>query len=143
MHDNDRYGACTCAAAGHMGRPFTGQFNLAGAEVKTALLLRDGRWGVPSGSTPTTQILNPAVTGFDDHDLNEHLCLDAARRAGLLVVRTSISRFGDETAVVVTPYDRRTTPTGAIRVLSQPWPSQPVYQVSTKFGGDQIPGVRK
>src|ERR1019366_160687 len=67
-----------------LGRSFTGQFSLAGAQAKTALLFKDGRWGVPSGSTPTTHILKPAVAGYDGHDLNEHLCLDAARRAGLV-----------------------------------------------------------
>ena len=66
-----------------LGKSFTGQFSLAGAQAKTALLYDNGRWGVPSGATPTTHILKPAVMGFDDHDLNEHLCLDAARRAGL------------------------------------------------------------
>ena len=30
----------------------TGQFSLAGAQPKTALLFEDGRWGVPSGRTP-------------------------------------------------------------------------------------------
>lgn len=89
-----------------LGRSFTGQFSLAGAQAKTALLLRDGRWGVPSGTLPTTHILKPAVTGLDDHDLNEHLCLDAARRVGLIAARTRIERFGEETAVVVSRYDR-------------------------------------
>lgn len=89
-----------------LGRSFTGQFSLAGAQAKTALLFEDGRWGVPSGSTPTTHILKPAVVGFDDHDLNEHLCLDAARRAGLVAVRTRIARFAGESAVVVDRYDR-------------------------------------
>jgi serine/threonine-protein kinase HipA len=92
-----------------LGRSFTGQFSLAGAQAKTALLHRDDRWGVPSGATPTTHILKPAVVGLDDHDLNEHLCLDAARRAGLIAARTRIERFGQETAVVVTRYDRITT----------------------------------
>lgn len=90
-----------------LGRGFTGQFSLAGAQSKTALLRRNGRWGVPSGSTPTTHILKPAIAGLDDHDLNEHLCLDAARRAGLLAVRTQVTCFGDETAVVVERYNRR------------------------------------
>jgi serine/threonine-protein kinase HipA len=89
-----------------LGRSFTGQFSLAGAQAKTALLFQDGRWGVPSGATPTSHILKPAVAGFDDHDLNEHLCLDAARRAGLLVALTRVSRFGDESAIVVDRYDR-------------------------------------
>ncbi|MGC1513224.1 MAG: type II toxin-antitoxin system HipA family toxin [Acidimicrobiales bacterium] len=93
-------------ATAWLGQSFIGQFSLAGAQAKTALLFRDGRWGVPSGSTPTTHILKPAVSGFDDHDLNEHLCLDAARRAGLLAVRTRVGRFGDETAIVVDRYDR-------------------------------------
>jgi serine/threonine-protein kinase HipA len=88
-----------------LGRTFTGQFSLAGAQAKTALLY-NGRWGVPSGSIPTTHILKPAVSGFDDHDLNEHLCLDAARRCGLIVARTRVERFSDQSAVVVTRYDR-------------------------------------
>jgi serine/threonine-protein kinase HipA len=102
-----------------LGRSFTGQFSLAGAQAKTALLFQDGRWGVPSGSTPTTHILKPAVGGLDDHDLNEHLCLDAARRAGLLAVRTNVSRFGDETAVVVARYDRREALGGEILRVHQ------------------------
>lgn len=90
-----------------LGRDFTGQFSLAGAQAKTALLLKDGRWGVPTGSAATSHILKPAVQGFDDHDLNEHLCLDAARRAGLVVARTRVARFADESAIVVDRYDRR------------------------------------
>jgi serine/threonine-protein kinase HipA len=91
-----------------LGRSFTGQFSLAGAQAKTALLHQDDRWGIPSGATPTTHILKPAVAGLDDHDLNEHLSLDAARRAGLIAARTRIERFAEETAVVVTRYDRTT-----------------------------------
>jgi serine/threonine-protein kinase HipA len=90
-----------------LGKSFTGQFSLAGAQAKTALLYDNGRWGVPSGATPTTHILKPAVMGFDDHDLNEHLCLDAARRAGLLAARTRVSRFANESAIVVDRYDRQ------------------------------------
>jgi serine/threonine-protein kinase HipA len=91
-----------------LGRGFTGQFSLAGAQAKTALLLKDGRWGVPAGSAATSHILKPAVQGLDDHDLNEHLCLGAARRAGLVVARTRVARLGDESAIVVDRYDRRT-----------------------------------
>lgn len=90
-----------------LGRGFSGQFSLAGAQAKTALLLEDGRWGVPSGSAATSHILKPAVQGLDDHDLNEHLCLDAARRAGLVVARTRVARFADESAIIVDRYDRR------------------------------------
>jgi serine/threonine-protein kinase HipA len=90
-----------------LGRSFTGQFSLAGAQAKTALLYQDGLWGVPRGAMATTHILKPAVAGLDDHDLNEHLCLDAARRAGLIAVRTRVAHFADQTAIVIERYDRR------------------------------------
>lgn len=99
-----------------LGREFTGQFSLAGAQAKTALLSKDGRWGVPAGSAATSHILKPAVQGFDDHDLNEHLCLDAARRAGLIVARTRVATFGDESAIVVDRYDRRMVDGQLVRI---------------------------
>jgi serine/threonine-protein kinase HipA len=99
-----------------LGRSFTGQFSLAGAQAKTALFFEEGRWGVPSGATPTTHILKPAVAGLDDHDLNEHLCLDAARRAGLIAARTRIARFGEESAIVVERYDRARVGDRIVRV---------------------------
>ncbi len=92
-----------------LGRTFTGQFSLAGAQAKTALLYEDGRWGVPSGAAATTHILKPAVAGLDDHDLNEHLSLRAARACGLTVVNTQLVMFGEQSAVLVRRYDRRIT----------------------------------
>ncbi len=103
-------------ATSWLGRDFTGQFSLAGAQAKTALLYRNGRWGVPSGALPTSHILKPAVAGFDDHDLNEHLCLDAAGRAGLVVARSRVARFGEESAIIVERYDRRSSNGGVLRI---------------------------
>jgi serine/threonine-protein kinase HipA len=89
-----------------LGRTFAGQFSLAGAQAKTALLYRDGRWGVPSGGSATTHILKPAVAGLDDHDLNEHLCLAAATRVGLTAAHSWVGTFEDQSAIVVERYDR-------------------------------------
>lgn len=89
-----------------LGAGFTGQFSLAGAQAKTALHRRGERWGDPTGATPTTHILKPAIAGLDDHDLNEHLCMQAAARLGLLVARTEVARFGGASALVVERYDR-------------------------------------
>lgn len=99
-----------------LGRDFTGQFSLAGAQAKTALLLQGGRWGLPSGSRATTHILKPESTGFTDHDLNEHLCLAAARLAGMPAVTSSVERFEDQTALVLERYDRKVTNGAVIRV---------------------------
>lgn len=99
-----------------LGRDFTGQFSLAGAQAKTALLYRNGRWGIPSGALATSHIFKPAVAGFDNHDLNEHLCLDAAGRSGLVVARSRVARFGEESAIVVERYDRRRIDGGVVRI---------------------------
>jgi serine/threonine-protein kinase HipA len=99
-----------------LGRSFAGQFSLAGAQAKTALRYQEGRWGIPHGAMATTHILKPAVAGLDDHDLNEHLCLNAARRAGLLAARSRIETFGRETAIVIDRYDRIESGGSTIRV---------------------------
>ena len=83
-----------------------GQFSLAGAQSKTALLLEDGRWGIPGGATPTTHILKPPIPGFPGHCENEHLCLAVAGALGIPAARSRVRRFGEETAVVVERYDR-------------------------------------
>lgn len=85
-----------------------GQFSLAGAQPKIALLFRDGRWGVPSGRVPTTHILKPPVQqGMDGFAENEHVCLCLARMLDLPAARSVVQRFGDQAAIVVERYDRR------------------------------------
>src|ERR1022692_2760456 len=123
-----------------LGKSFNGQFSLAGAQAKTALLYQDGRWGVPHGATATTHILKPAVAGLDDHDLNEHLCLDAARRAGLITARTRIARFGDQTAIVVDRYDRREVGGQVIRVHQEDLCQALGVHPSRKYQNEGGPG---
>lgn len=84
----------------------TGQFSLAGAQPKTALLFENKKWGVPSGRIPTTHILKPPSGEFEGHAENEHFCLELARSLGLPVVDSRIIHFKDEIAIVVERYDR-------------------------------------
>lgn len=104
-------------AAWRMARD-AGQFSLAGAQPKTALLFDGQRWGVPSGPTPTTHILKPPIDGLDGHAENEHLCLALARALGLPAARSEVRRFENESAIIVERYDRTRLP-GAIRRLHQ------------------------
>ena len=94
----------------------TGQFSLAGAQPKTALLFQDGKWGVPSGRVPTTHILKPPTTAFDGHAENEHFSLELARALGLPVVDSRIMHFQNEIAIVVERYDRLRTKAGTRRI---------------------------
>lgn len=96
----------------------TGQFSLAGAQPKTALIFDGERWGVPYGSVPTTHILKPPLDGLDGHTANEHLCLALARALGLPAARSKVRRFEDESAIIVERYDRQRRD-GSIRRLHQ------------------------
>ena len=102
------------AHAGGLGWPEVAWFTLAGSHPKVALTRRGDRWGVPGGATPTTHILKPPQLRFEHHDINEHLCLAAARNAGLTAARSSIAIFEDQTALAVERFDRVTLPDGAI-----------------------------
>ena len=120
----------------------TGQFSLAGAQPKTALLLQRRRWGVPSGRTPTTHILKPPTGEFDGHAENEHFCLELARALKLPVANSEIRWFKNEIAIVIERYDRVRTG-GAIRRIHQEDICQALGLPPTqKYQNDGGPGVR-
>ena len=124
-----------------------GRWSLAGAQAKIALLhdRATDRWGIPHGETPTTHIVKPAISGLDDFDINEHLCLTAARRAGLIAATTSIVTFADQRALVVERYDRITDGTGTVLRVHQEDLCQALsvhpdrkYEVDGGPGADQL-----
>jgi len=121
----------------------TGQFSLAGAQPKTALLFQNGRWGVPSGRTPTTHILKPPTGEWDGHAENEHFCLLLARASGLVVPNSSVSRFHDEIAIVIERYDRLLSSGQRVRVHQEDMCQALALHPTSKYESDGGPGVRK
>jgi serine/threonine-protein kinase HipA len=68
---------------------------------------------------PTTHILKPAISGLDDHDLNEHLCLAAARHLGLDAAVSRVASFDGERVIVIDRYDRSRGADGTVGRLHQ------------------------
>jgi serine/threonine-protein kinase HipA len=120
----------------------TGQFSLAGAQPKTALLLERGRWGVPSGRTPTTHILKPPTGEFDGHAENEHFCLELARSLQLPVANSEIRWFKDEIAIVIERYDRVRSGSAIRRVHQEDICQALGLPPTEKYQSDGGPGVR-
>lgn len=85
-----------------------GQFSLAGAQPKIALFHdREGdRWGVPSGTMPTTHILKPSGSDLNGHAENEHFCLKLAEKLGFIAAKSDVQKIGDRSVIVVERYDR-------------------------------------
>ncbi len=83
-----------------------GQFSLAGAQAKTALRQTGTGWAIPHGGLPSTHILKPAMTGLPDQAINEHFCLELARRIGLPAAESEVVQFDDVPVLVVKRFDR-------------------------------------
>ena len=119
----------------------TGQFSLAGAQPKTALLFDGERWGVPSGNVPTTHILKPPIDGFDGHAQNEHMCLALARELGLPAARSQVMCFEAEVAIVVERYDRLRSATGIRRLHQEDLCQALGLPPTRKYQNEGGPGV--
>jgi serine/threonine-protein kinase HipA len=120
-----------------------GQFSLAGAQPKTALLFERGRWGVPSGRVPTTHILKPPTAELDGHVENEHFCLALARALGVPAAASTVTRFDDEIAIVVERYDRLRTRGGILRVHQEDVCQALGVMPTKKYESEGGPGARQ
>lgn len=125
------------------------RISLAGAQEKTALLYRDGRWYRPTGATPTTHILKlPLGTGPEGIDLstsveNEWLCCQIARAYGLPVAGCQIDTFGDYKVLVVERFDRRLAPGGGwyLRLPMEDFCQATQTPPALKYESDGGPGI--
>lgn len=121
----------------------TGQFSLAGAQPKTALLFERRRWGVPSGRIPTTHILKPPTGEWDGHAENEHFSLQLARSLGLIVPNSNVLRFQHEIAIVVERYDRARSGNRWLRIHQEDVCQALGLHPTRKYESDGGPGVRR
>lgn len=105
------------------------RISIAGAQEKTALLLRDGQWCLPRGGTPTTHIfkLPLGLIGGMKLDMrdsveNEWLCALILKEFGLPVAACRPMQFEDVKALVVERFDRAwwTHPSGDSRLIRLP-----------------------
>jgi serine/threonine-protein kinase HipA len=90
------------------------RISIAGAQEKTAVLLVDGLWYRPHGSTPTTHILKLPLglvgnMGMDMRDSveNEWLCAQILHEYGLPVARCAPLQFEDQKVLGVERFDRQ------------------------------------
>ncbi len=125
------------------------RISLAGAQEKTALLLLNGRWHVPHGTTATTHIIKPEI-GLLRNGLdltlsveNEYLCLKLVAALGLPVTKAEMAQFGGRKALVVERFDRRWTSDGRLLRLPQEDCCQALSAPpNLKYESDGGPGIQ-
>lgn len=85
------------------------QASLAGIQDKVLLTtLGERRWGWPERGAASTHIIKPEpLTGSVDYLVQtEDWALRVATKSGLTAAQTSLSRFAERDAIIVTRYDR-------------------------------------
>jgi serine/threonine-protein kinase HipA len=137
----DRLRALRSDPAAWRGPQDMGQFSLAGAQPKTALLFEKGRWGIPSGRVPTTHILKPPSGTFEGFPENEHFCLELARALGLPTAESRVMRFGEEIVIVLERYDRIRTAAGWTRIHQEDICQAMGIPPAKKYQNDGGPGA--
>jgi len=119
-----------------------GQFSLAGAQPKTALLRWRGRWGIPSGRLPTTHILKPPIADLAGHVENEFLCLSLASALAMPSAEAAVESFDGEIAIVVRRYDRLVSNDSVVRVHQEDACQALSVAPAKKYESQGGPGAR-
>lgn len=126
------------------------RISLAGAQEKTALTRRRGRWCVPHGSTPTTHIfkLPLGLVGNRNLDLttsveNEWLCARLLAGYGLPVAECDIAQFGDTRVLIVERFDRKLHDSRKywLRLPQEDFCQATATPSSTKYEAEGGPGL--
>lgn len=94
------------------------RLSLAGAQVKTAVLLKDNEIMLPDITTPTTHIIKPAIKNLKETVENEYICLKTAEKLGIKVPKVEIRQVGKTKFLLVERYDREQK-NGKIKRLHQ------------------------
>src|SRR3546814_1942449 len=79
---------------------------LAGAQSKLPVLLVDGNIALPAPGQPTSHILKPAISRFEQTVDNEYYCLSLARAIGLDVAPVTMRHVDDRSSLPIGRYDR-------------------------------------
>lgn len=98
------------------------RISLAGAQEKTALLLRNNQWHLPLDSTPTSHIIKLPIGEIKSHDRvidmaqsveNEYLCSKIASAYGFDVANSEIIAPDGMKALAVERFDRKLSADGS------------------------------
>ena len=128
------------------------RISIAGAQEKTALLMRHGQWHRPVGVTPTTHILKLPIgqiehTGLDlsDSTENEWLCLQILKGFGLPVAAAGIVKFEDVKTLVVERFDRKAADNDSwiIRLPAEDMCQAHGIASALKYENEGGPGIKK
>ena len=82
------------------------RLSLAGAQDKTAVILKNKKVAIPDDNVPSTHILKPAIVGLNETIENEYICLKVAERLGINIPNVRMGKANDAEYFLIERYDR-------------------------------------
>lgn len=82
------------------------RLSLAGVQDKLAVYVKNGKIFIPLNNAPSSHILKPALSIYDDVIFNEYFCLKLAKQIGLSAAEIDIKKIEDINYLLITRYDR-------------------------------------
>lgn len=122
-----------------------GQFSLAGAQDKFAVIYDDNKIFLSLDGSPTTHIIKPHVRYFDsahDSPYNEYFCMKLAGAVGLNVPEVDIIK-GDYPLFIVERFDRIKKKTKIFRIHQQDFCQAQGLTSLKKYESDGGPTFKK
>lgn len=86
------------------------RLSLAGAQSKLPVLLVGDDIALPAPGQPTSHILKPPISRFDQTTENEYFCMSLARAIGLDVASVTMRKAGSRPFLLIERYDRAWIP---------------------------------
>lgn len=124
------------------------RISIAGAQEKTALLLKDGAWHRPVAATPTSHILKLPIGQIEHSNIdlsdsceNEWLCLKFANALNVNTCEAEIQFFGGIKALCVERFDRKVANGWMIRLPQEDMCQALGYAPTQKYESDRGPGI--
>jgi serine/threonine-protein kinase HipA len=134
-----------------MGEDEDFRISLAGAQEKTAFLLLEDRWHLPTGSTPTTHIFKQPIGKIEANNIdlsesveNEWLCHLILKEFGLPAANMAVHTFEDTKALVVERFDRQWASDGSwiMRLPQEDFCQASGTSPALKYESDGGPGIK-
>lgn len=82
------------------------RLSLAGAQDKTAVILKNKKVAIPDDNVPSTHILKPAIVGLNETIENEYICLKVAEKLGIKIPNVRMGKANDTEYFLIERYDR-------------------------------------
>lgn len=91
----------------------------AGTQNKLMISFVEGNIAIPTGNTPSTHIIKPAIKDLEASVHNEFFCMRLAQRVGLPVPAVEIFWLQEQPYYLVERYDRKREKNGLVTRLHQ------------------------